>query len=130
MGRSPFNNVRRVVVDGVKYDSTTEARHFQQLKLMELAGQIVNLQQKVRLTLGRDYKGRMLHYKPDFTYWRLSDGAQVVEEVKGHIATEAWKMRHALAEALYPTLVFRVVKYEPGEVQAFERGVRVEPWRY
>ncbi len=116
----------RTEVDGVIYDSRTEARHFQRLRFLEEAGQIVNLSAKPRLELGRDYKGRMLHYKPDFAYWRLSDGAQVVEEVKGHIATEAWKMRHALAEAKYPSLVFRVVKYEDWGVEVYERGQKVE----
>lgn len=89
---------RKVVVDGITFDSKKEARRFKQLKALEEAGKICNLNRQVKFTLiptqrepdiigprGGVKKGKLLErelaYYADFCY--LHDGKWVVEDVKG-----------------------------------------------
>jgi hypothetical protein len=87
------------VVDGVKFDSRREARRYLQLRLLERAGQIreLQLQPVFRLhALGGAVVGK---YIADFRYIDVSRGEPVTEDVKGMRTTiYRWKARHMLAE--------------------------------
>lgn len=78
---------RKITVDGIQFDSRKEAARWQELKLLERAGEIQNLQRQVPFTLipkqVRDGKvvERPCVYKADFVY--TQDGAEVVEDTKG-----------------------------------------------
>ena len=93
---------RKTVVDGIEFDSAKEARRYCELKLMERAGQIEDLQlQKEFELIPAQYetferygkKGQRLKdgkrciekscvYKADFVY--MQNGQQVVEDTKGY----------------------------------------------
>lgn len=96
---------RKVVIDGITFDSKKEARRYQELRLLEKAGEIHGLQRQVKFVLiptqrefnARDvYKsgpkkgsfkpGRIIErevaYVADFVYF-LSDNTRVVEDTKG-----------------------------------------------
>ena len=78
---------RKVVVDGIAFDSVKEARRYGELKLLERAGKIFNLQRQVSFVLipkqVRDGKlvERPVIYRADFVY--MEDDKEVVEDVKG-----------------------------------------------
>ena len=92
----------KVVVDGIEFDSKKESRRYYELKLLQQAGQITDLQLQREFelipaqyeTLERyGKKGQRLKdgkrciekscvYKADFTY--MKDGQLVVEDVKGY----------------------------------------------
>lgn len=98
-----FNN-RETVVDGITFDSAKEARRYWELKMMERAGRISDLQRQVAYVLiptqrakgtetykkgqnkGRRKPGEVLEkecrYVADFVY--TQDGETVVEDVKGY----------------------------------------------
>ena len=79
---------KKTVVDGITFDSRKEATRFAELKLLQRAGEIFDLQRQVPFTLipkqVRD--GRVIErpcvYKADFVY-KNKDGTEVVEDTKG-----------------------------------------------
>ena len=90
-------------IDGISFDSRKEARRYQELKLLEKAGQISNLEMQVPFELvsaqyeaceevytkgahkGERKRGACIEkavtYKADFMY--IEDGKIVVEDTKG-----------------------------------------------
>jgi len=84
---SKYHNII-AYVDGQKFDSHKEARRFMELKLMEKAGEITNLQRQVKYELipkqTSDKAKRVImpvNYYADFVY--EENGETVVEDVKG-----------------------------------------------
>lgn len=76
-----YNNTK-VRVDGLVFDSKREAERYRQLKLLERAGEIQDLQTQVAYELVPKQAGeRAVKYIADFVY--TEDGQTVVEDVKG-----------------------------------------------
>lgn len=78
----------KTTLDGVEFDSKKEARRWSELRLLERAGKISDLQRQVRYELIPSQKKpsggteRPIYYIADFTY--IKDGNTVVEDVKGY----------------------------------------------
>jgi hypothetical protein len=99
-------------VDGERFDSQKEARRWQELRLLEKAGEIGNLgrQEKFRLLGfgGREIKirserypnGRRVSYVADFVYNEGPHKTYVVEDTKG-FDTPAARLKRAIFEAQY-----------------------------
>jgi len=93
-------------VDGIRFDSLKEARRWGELRLMERAGEIRNLQRQVVVPLiGRDgplktRAGRQMKLTVDFVYEdRRLGWATVHEDAKGH-PTRDYEVRRAVAQAM------------------------------
>lgn len=88
----------KTIVDGIEFDSRKEAARYKELKLLEAAGEISNLERQVKFVLiptqrepdfvgvrGGIKKGKVIEkecsYLADFVYIR--DGEVVVEDTKG-----------------------------------------------
>lgn len=106
MGRrgSKYGN-RKVQVDGYTFDSAAEARHYKELALMELAGEISQLELQPEFVLmpgfrrdGVFYRG--ISYKADFRYVR-SDGVTCVIDVKGAV-TDVYALKRKLLLRILP----------------------------
>ena len=89
MNRRKYN-ARRTTFEGIEFDSAREARRYAELKLLEKAGEIRNLQLQVEFELvptQRDEKGELVEQKvkyiADFVYFG-KDGRVVVEDAKGY----------------------------------------------
>lgn len=93
-----YGNVK-TTVDGITFDSKKEANRYCELKLLERAGQIQNLQRQVPFVLipkqVRDGKviERPVVYKADFVY--TENGQEVVEDVKG-VYTKEYRIKKKL----------------------------------
>lgn len=80
---------RKVVLNGIKFDSLREAERYGQLKLLERAGQITGLELQPRFELipkqRRDdgKPERACEYVADFRYTDARTGQQVIEDAKG-----------------------------------------------
>lgn len=78
---------KKVVVDGIEFDSKKEARRFRELVLLEKAGRITDIQRQVKFELIPSQKvdGKVVEractYIADFVY--LENGQKVVEDTKG-----------------------------------------------
>lgn len=73
---------RRVLTEDGWFDSQRELRRWQELKLLEKAGEITELDRQVRFELiPKDGRARAICYIADFVYLRA--GERVVEDSKG-----------------------------------------------
>ncbi len=92
-------HAQKTVVGGITFDSKREAARWQELKLMEKAGAIQNLQRQVKYELIPILKKtgerteRSVNYIADFVY--TENGKTVVEDSKG-FKTEAYKIKRKL----------------------------------
>ena len=86
-------------VDGITFDSKREASRYQELRLLEQAGEIANLRLQVPYILfPKNEHGRALKYIADFVY-NDDTGALVVEDAKGH-STDVYKIKRRLMAEL------------------------------
>lgn len=80
---------RKMIVDGIKFDSKLEACRYQELKLMQRAGVIsdLKLQVKYELIPAQKIDGKVAEracsYVADFVYYDNQLKQQVVEDTKG-----------------------------------------------
>ena len=101
-GRSKYGN-KKINLDGLSFDSRKEARRYTELKLLERAGKIKDLELQKSFELipaqyedtgevytrgankGQPKRGKCIEkavtYKADFVY--IEDGKTVVEDTKG-----------------------------------------------
>lgn len=85
----------KVEVDGMPFDSKREAARWQELRLLERAGEISDLRRQVRYELVPKLPGeRPVDYIADFVY-RDKNGNEVVEDVKG-VRTPAYVIKRKL----------------------------------
>ena len=100
-------NYQKTVVDGIKFDSKREAKRYQELKLLERAGEIraLSLQVVINFELGgveiryppgKDgRRGRQMSYRPDFVYYLGADDKLTIEDSKGFL-TDTYKIKRAI----------------------------------
>lgn len=102
-GNNKFGAIR-TVVDGVTFDSKSEARRWQELQLLERAGEIQNLSRQVPYDLRAwatkgakgDVVGRIVI---DFEYYDVRAAAWIVEDRKGCVTPLwRWKAKHFKAQ--------------------------------
>lgn len=93
-------------VDGIKFASRHEAKRYVELKYMERAGLIKNLQlQRVFPLIGpqTDKEGKLVErpvkYIADFVY-KDKDGKTVVEDAKG-VRTDVYRIKRKLMLSIY-----------------------------
>lgn len=104
---------KKVIVDGHKFDSQKEASRYKELKLMERAGVIKNLelQPKFELipTIRTEHETlRKTVYKADFRYVDTKTKGVVVEDVKG-FKTDVYKLKKKMLLHKYQGIDFREV---------------------
>ena len=94
---------RKVVVDGLKFDSVLEAKRWQELKLLERAGRIAFIERQNVFALAPAVKlhgeARLkpaLRYVADFRYVTTPDFAYVVEDAKGRDTPVSRIKRHLM----------------------------------
>lgn len=90
---------RKTVIDGYRFDSMREAARYQELRLLERAGVISELELQPKYTLQPGFtregkKHRAITYTADFRY-RDERGATIVEDVKG-VQTQVFRMKRKM----------------------------------
>lgn len=100
--QSKYRNVK-CEVDGITFDSKREGRRYIQLKRMELAGLInnlevnANLSPKIEFVFERDGV-KFGSYQPDFRYYE--NGREIIEDAKGK-KTKAYINKRRLMKEMY-----------------------------
>lgn len=95
---------RKTVVDGIEFDSKKEAKRYSELKLLERAGQIqeLELQKPFVLIPAQKVNGRVVErackYIADFVY--KENGKTVVEDTKG-VRTKDYIIKRKLMLLVY-----------------------------
>lgn len=103
---------KKVIVDEKEFDSKREGNRYKELKLLERAREIKNLELQPRFLLQDSFKKngrtfRKIEYVADFKY--IENGKTIVEDVKG-IQTDVFKLKHKIFEKVYPDLELRIIK--------------------
>lgn len=95
----------KTVVDGIQFDSKAEARRWSELRLLERAGQIRDLQRQVKLELvpgcklhGEDRARPPIRLVVDFRY--IERGQTIFEDTKGMETPMSRAKRH-MAKVLH-----------------------------
>ena len=103
---------KKIVIDGIKFDSKKESKDWKELCMLEAAGGISNLRRQVPFVLQEGYtnnqgkKIRPIIYLADFVYEK--DGKTYVQDSKGGKATQTdvFKLKRKLFEYKYPEYIF------------------------
>jgi len=103
--RPKYGN-HKTEIDGYLFDSQAEARRYQELKLMQAAGEIdaLELQPVYEIMVGERH---ICNYRADFKYYDIKKGMAVVEDVKGY-RTSVYRLKKKLVEALYHVEIMEV----------------------
>lgn len=88
---------KRTECDGITFDSKKEANRYSQLRLLEKAGQISDLEMQVTYPMVVN-QHKVCSYRADFRY--MENGKQVVEDVKG-VRTALYMLKKKLLRACY-----------------------------
>ena len=106
----------KTVLDGIKFDSKLEAERYAQLKILERAGVIRDLELQPEYELIPSFKKdgktwRRTTYKADFKYILCEDDKIIIEDVKGSTAviTDVFRLKQKLFEYRYPELSIKIV---------------------
>lgn len=98
---SKYGN-RKVIYDGMAFDSKKECQRYIELKLLEKAGEIKDLKRQVKYTLipsQKDDRGKIIEreciYIADFVYFDCRENQSVVEDVKG-FRTKEYRIKKKL----------------------------------
>jgi hypothetical protein len=102
MKYSKYRN-KKVIIDGIKFDSNKEGNRYLELKQKEKLGEISNLRLQVKFELQPKYKInekaiRAINYVCDFYYYDNKLKEWVVEDVKASesFRTDIYKLKKKL----------------------------------
>ena len=104
---------RKVVIDGIEFDSQKEGTRYCELKLMQKAKIISNLQLQPKFVLQEGFKKKgktyqAITYIADFMYFDNIEKRTIVEDTKG-MQTEVFRIKHKLFEYKYPDLELKIL---------------------
>jgi hypothetical protein len=109
-------HAKKHAYNGMIFDSGIELERYQDLELLQAAGEITDLQRAPTYTLIKTFKRggvtyRAVKYTPDFTFRRA--GQVIVEEVKSKGTKQArdYMLRVKLFLSVFPDVVFEEVLY-------------------
>ena len=97
-------HARKTEVDGIVFDSKREAARYSELKLLQAAGEIrdLELQPEYELAVAGRVVGK---YIADFRY--MDGGRVVVEDAKG-VRTDVYRLKKKMVEAIYGIKILEV----------------------
>ena len=114
MNYSKFGN-KKYTIDGIEFDSKKESQRYCELKMLEKAGKIQDLQLQVEFMLipaqYREVNGknkcveRACKYIADFVY--TENGQRIVEDTKG-FRTDVYKIKKKLMLYKYDIMIKEV----------------------
>ena len=109
---SKYKN-KKIIIDGIKFDSKKEGNRYIQLKTLEKEGLIQELKLQKEFLLQPAFKKngktyRKITYKADFCYFSVKEGKYIVEDVKG-FKTEVYKLKKKIFEYVYKDLELKEI---------------------
>ena len=120
----------KTVADGIKFDSKLEAERYAQLKMMERAGVIRDLELQPSFELIPSFRKngktwRRTVYKADFRYILAEDDSYIIEDVKGStsVIEDAVRLKKKLLEYKYPEYTISIVTSK--EIKKFQKETKV-----
>lgn len=103
--RSHKFKTKRIIVNGIKFDSLGEGRRYSKLKFLEVRGIISKLELQPKFDM--QYNGcKICTYRADFKFDYA--GNTIIEDYKGR-ATAVFKLKQKLMKAFYPNVVLDII---------------------
>lgn len=108
---SKYHN-KKVIINGIKFDSKKEANRYSDLLLLEKVNLIKNLELQKRFELQPSYKFkgkiiRAIYYICDFYYYDVKKEKWIIEDTKGY-RNEVYKLKKKLFEYKYNQEIIEV----------------------
>lgn len=105
---------KKTTINGITFDSKLEAKRFCELKLLEKANKIEDLQLQPSFELQPTFKKngktiRAITYKADFSYYDKERQEQVIEDTKG-MKTKDYILKKKMFEYKFPYLTIKEIK--------------------
>lgn len=106
---------KKVVYDGIKFDSIKEKNYYVALKMLEKAGIITELELQKKFELQPSFvdnngkKQRAITYIADFFYYETVQKLYIAVDVKGY-RTDVYKIKKKMFMYQYPNIVFKEIK--------------------
>ena len=120
----------KTVADGIKFDSKLEAERYAQLKILERAGVIRELELQPSFDLLPSFRKngktwRKTVYKADFRYILAKDDRIIIEDVKGSttVITDVFRLKQKMFEYKYPEYTISIVTSK--DIKKFQRETKV-----
>lgn len=106
-------HANKTTIDGITFDSQKEGRRYQELLLLQRAGQISGLNRQVRFELQAGFIGmngkwvRPIYYVADAEYWE--QGKHIVEDTKSPATKKikSYQIKKKMFEKRYSEIEFR-----------------------
>ena len=109
---SKYRN-QKIIIDGHEFPSKKEGNRYLELKLLQRAGEISNLELQPKFILQESFKKkgktyREISYIADFKY--IENGQVVVEDVKSEVTkTKVYELKKKMFEYKYPDLTIKEI---------------------
>jgi hypothetical protein len=115
---SKFGN-RKIVVDGILFDSIAESKYYKKLKLLEAKGMIRAVETQPIFLLQEGFEKNGAKYKPityiaDFRYIDKEGNVCIVDVKTKATETDVFRIKHKLFEKRYPDLHLHVEYVDKG----------------
>lgn len=102
---SKYNAVK-TEIDGYVFDSRREAARYSELRIMEKAGEIIDLELQPQYPC--TINGKLIcKYIADFRYTSVKRGNVVIEDAKG-FKTPVYRLKKKMVEAIYNIIIIEV----------------------
>lgn len=110
MVKRPKYGNKKIEIDSVKFDSKKEAKRYQGLQVMEVMGEIKDLELQPKFELvksvkfaGTDRAKPAIRYFADFAYTDVLTGKRIVEDVKSPATKKnpAYRMKKHMMLAIH-----------------------------
>jgi hypothetical protein len=101
---------KKVETNGIIFASVKEYKRYKELKLLEKAGEITNLELQKKYELQPKYVNndgkiiRAIHYIADFVYYDKKKNKYIIEDTKGY-RTEVYKLKKKMFEYKYDLVI-------------------------
>lgn len=110
---------KKIVIDGIKFDSKKEGKKYLQLKIMKRGGQIKNFELQVKFELQpkfeKDgYKYRAIVYRADFVVTDWDDKKRIIEikpfskKKNKFLYTKEFAIKQKMFDFKYPELPMHI----------------------
>ena len=103
---------KKTVVDGITFDSQREGDYYCELKMLRMAGEVIDFERQVTVELQPKFKHsgkteRAIKYIADFVV-KYKDGRTVVVDVKGD-KTDVYRIKRKMLLYKHPDMIFEEV---------------------
>ena len=120
--RSKYHS-KKVIIDGIKFDSKREGEYYQKLKILEKKGLIKDLELQKEYLLQDKFvingkTRRKITYRADFAYYDIQEGKQHVVDVKSKFTAKekVYRLKKKLFEYKYGIELEEVIWWKYGKI--------------